>query len=394
MGPLEGIRIVEFGAIGPGPLCAMLLADMGAEIIRLDRTGPSGLGVKKEARFDITRRSRPSVAVDLKHPEGRQIARDLIASADALIEGFRPGVMERLGLGPEECANLNSRIVYGRMTGWGQDGPLAQSVGHDINYLAMSGALGLIGRKGRPPAIPLNLIADYGAGALYLSMGLLAAIINARSTGQGQVVDAAILDGLTSLLANTYGYHAAGRWKPELESNVVDGGAPFYNVYETADAQHIAVGAIEPKFYRDMLKGMGLDEADLPPQNDESRWEETSALFAEVFRSHTRAEWERRMHGLNACFSPVLSLEEAMKTPQIATRNGFVDLDGVPHAAPAPRFSRTASAIGSPPPAEGADTVAALSGWGISQGRIDALISSGVLGSSAIATEQEEKDQT
>ncbi|MBJ3775338.1 CaiB/BaiF CoA transferase family protein [Acuticoccus mangrovi] len=378
-GPLQGIRIVEIGAIGPGPFCAMLLADMGADVLRLDRTAASGLGVPKEPRFDVTRRGRPSAAVDLKHPDGVALAKSLIAQADGLIEGFRPGVMERLGLGPDDCAAINPRLVYGRMTGWGQDGPLAHEVGHDINYLAISGALGLIGRKGRPPAIPLNLVADYGGGALYLALGLLAALIEAQRSGRGQVVDAAILDGVTSLLANTYGYHANGRWTAALEENVVDGGAPFYNVYETRDGRHVAIGAIEAKFYAELLDVMALDPAALPDQFDRAAWPAMCERFAAVFKTRTRAEWDAAMAGRDACYAPVLSLDEAMAHPQIAARHAIVDIDGVPHAAPAPRFSRTPARIRGGARPEGADTRSGLAAWGVSEREIARLHAAGAI---------------
>ena len=377
MGPLTGVKIVEFGGVGPGPFCAMLLSDMGAEVLRVDRTSPSGLGVEKEIRFDTTRRGRRSVAVDMKSEGGREVVRNLIDQADGLIEGFRPGVMERLGFGPDDCLACNPKLVYGRMTGWGQDGPLANHVGHDINYLAISGALSMIGRQGQPPSIPLNLVADLGGGGMYLALGVVAALFEAKSSGKGQVVDTAILDGTASLLTTFYGYSSGGLWNEEREHNLIDGGAPWYNVYETSDGKFISVGAVEAKFYRELLKAMGLEGAELPAQFDRAGWPEAKKIFANVFATKTRDEWVAAMAGYDACFAPVLSLKEASQHPQYVKRSGFTAMDGVTHPAPAPRFSRTPSQIQGPPHADGADTDAALSDWGFSVEQLAALHKSG-----------------
>ncbi|MDF2367115.1 CaiB/BaiF CoA-transferase family protein [Sneathiella sp.] len=379
MGPLADVKIIEFGGVGPGPFCAMLLSDMGAEVLRVDRTSPSGLGVKKEVRFDTTRRGRRSVAIDMKSEGGREVVRELISQADGLIEGFRPGVMERLGFGPDECLTDNPKLVYGRMTGWGQDGPLANHVGHDINYLAISGALGMIGRQGQAPSIPLNLVADLGGGGMYLALGMLAALFEAKSSGKGQVVDAAILDGVASLLTTFYGYTSGGLWNEERERNLIDGGAPWYNVYETSDGKFVSVGAVEAKFYQQLLKAMGLENTDLPEQFDREKWPEMKKIFADVFSQKTRDEWDAAMAGYDACYAPVLTLKEASQHPQYTERQAFTEIDGATHPAPAPRFSRTVSEIQGPPHADGADTDAALTDWGFSGGKLAELRKSGAI---------------
>jgi alpha-methylacyl-CoA racemase len=369
-GPLKGIRIVEFMGVGPGPFCAMLLADMGAEVISIDRTTPHGLGFKKEPRFNPLLRNRRSLAVDLKSSSGRDVALRLLGQADALIEGNRPGVMERLGLGPDECLKINPRLVYGRMTGWGQQGPLAGSVGHDLNYLAMSGALSLIGSRDRGPAIPLNLLGDFGGGGLYLALGIVSAILEARTSGQGQVVDAAMIDGIGSLMTNQFGYAASGQWVFEREANFIDGGAPWYNVYETKDGKYVSIASVERKFYDQLLLVLGLDSAELPDQLDRSRWPEMRERFADIFRSKTRNEWCDVMEGAEACFAPVLGLDEAVAHPQMRARNCFVDVDGVTHPAPAPRFSRTPSSIRRGAPTPGENTAEVMSAWGFSDAEV------------------------
>lgn len=378
-GPLKGLRIVEFAGVGPGPFCAMLLADMGAEVLTLDRVVPHGLGIPKAPRFNPTLRGRASARIDLKTAAGREVALRLLEKADGLIEGNRPGVMERLGLGPEVCLARNPALVYGRMTGWGQDGPLAAEVGHDLNYLAISGALSLLGPPDRPPTIPLNLLADLGGGGVYLALGMLAALFEARISGRGQVVDAAMLDGIGSLMTHQFGYFGAGTWVNRREANFLDGGAPWYNCYETADGKHVAVGAVEPKFYRALVEGMGLDPDDLPPQMDRDNWPGLRERFAAIFRSATRAEWEIRMQGREACFSPVLSPSEAVAHPHMQARAAFVEVDGVTHPAPAPRFGRTPSAISAAPPAPGEHTDAALSHWGFGAEEIAVLRKSGAI---------------
>ena len=365
MGPLSGLKIIEMGAIGPGPFCAMLMADLGATVLRIDRETDAGLGVKKELRHDLTRRNRPSIALDLKSDNGREAALELIAGADALIEGFRPGVMERLGLGPDICLALNPKLAYGRMTGWGQDGPLAKTVGHDINYLALTGALSMIGSREQGPTIPLNLVADLGGGALYMAFGLLAAVMSARDTGKGQVVDAAIIDGVSSMLTTFRGFSAAGDWTHEYESNFIDGGAPWYACYETADGKYISVGAVERKFYAELLDGMGLSHDYLDRQMDRASWQEQKAVFAKVFRSRSRADWESIFEGRSACFAPVLTLEEAANHPQMTERRAMIDIAGIRQPAPAPRFSHSIPDMPDGPSKSGESTAAALTAWGV-----------------------------
>ena len=363
-GPLSGLRVVEFAGVGPGPFCAMLLADMGADVITVDRTEPSGLGIPKEARFNPITRSRRSITLDLKTEGGRETALQLIAKADALIEGHRPGTMERLGLSPEICQAVNPALVYGRMTGWGQDGPLADAVGHDLNYLALSGALALMGPREKP-AIPLNFLGDYGGGGVYLAFGLLAAIFEAKRSGRGQVVDVAMLDGILSLMTAQFGFLESGRWNPERGTNFLDGGAPWYNVYETADGGFVSVAAVERKFYDQLLVGMGLDPATIPDQMDRATWPDLCVRFAEIFRERTRAEWEAEMDGRSACFAPVLTPDEAAMHPHMLARGAFQRVAGVRQPAPAPRFSRTPSAVHGAPPTPGQHTDEVLADWAI-----------------------------
>lgn len=365
MGPLSGLKVVEFGAIGPGPFCAMLLADLGATVIRLDRTQDAGLGVKRDLRFDITKRNRPAIPLDLKTPADRDFALDLVAGADGLIEGFRPGAMERLGLGPEDCFAVNPALVYGRMTGWGQTGPLSRTVGHDINYLALSGALSMIGSKAEGPAIPLNLVSDLGGGALYLAFGMLAAMHHARETGEGQVVDAAILDGVGSLLTTFRGFRASGLWVDDYESNFIDGGAPWYACYKTRDGKYISVGAVERKFYAEMLDGMGLDASYLDRQMDKESWPEQKRAFAQIFARKTRDEWDAIFAGREACYAPVLDMDEALAHPQVTERDSVFELDGIAQTAPAPRFSKSQPETPRPPSAPDPDLAARMRarGW-------------------------------
>ncbi|GLQ05742.1 CaiB/BaiF CoA transferase family protein [Sneathiella chinensis] len=373
MGPLAGVKIVEMGGIGPGPMCALLLADMGADIIRIDRMQETGLGVHTDPKFNLLMRGRKSIAVDTKTPEGRDLILDLVSQADGLIEGFRPGVMERLGLGPDEVFARNPKIAFGRMTGWGQDGPMAHAAGHDLNYIALSGALHAIGRKGAPPTPPLNLVGDFGGGALYLAMGMLAVILEARTSGKGQVVDVSMVDGAASLMTTFFGLRAAGRWTDERGSNILDSGAHFYDVYETSDGKYVSIGSIETKFYALLLKLTGLEGEDLPNQMDVSAWPQLRERFAEVFKTKTRDEWCDIMEGTDVCFAPVLSMAEATSHPHNVARETFVEIDGVVQPAPAPKFSRTKSEIKCPPPAPGAHTQEALLEWGVDQSRIDAL---------------------
>ncbi len=379
-GPLKNIKVVEFAGIGPGPFCGMLLADMGAEVISVDRTIPHGLGIKKETRFSPINRNRPSMALDLKSKEGRDVALRLINQSDALVEGFRPGVMERLGLSPQECWKTNPKLVFGRVTGWGQEGPLAQTVGHDLNYLAISGLLPFLGAKNTKPAIPLNLIGDFGGGGLYLALGIVSAILESKFSGNGQVVDTAMIDGISSLMTNQFGYAASGNWLPQRESNVIDGGAPWYNTYETKDGKFISVAPVEEKFYLQLLQGMGIDPATLPNAHDKCNWPELRDLFTATFLKHTRDEWCKIMENKEACFAPVLDIYEAMKHPHASARQSFQEVDGVLQPSPAPRFSRTPSKINRPSPEPGGDTDEILSQWGFTEAEVVQLKNAKVIG--------------
>jgi len=381
LGVLDGIRIIEMGAIGPVPFAGMLLSDMGADVIRVDRLTPSGLGMPRETKFNITGRGRPSIAIDLKSPEGREVLLELVAKADALIEGFRPGVMERLGVGPEEALSVNPKLVFGRMTGLGQTGPMSQAVGHDLNYLGLTGALSMIGPKDASPSIPLNLVADLGGGALYLAVGVLGALLENRNSGKGQVVDCAMIDGVTSLLASYYGASAAGSWVHQRESNILDGGAPFYSLYETADGRYVSVAAIEPKFFRALCDGLGIEEDQHSKQFDTAHWPEMRRRFETAIASKTAAEWDSIMSSREACFGQVLSLEEAQNHPHLKSRSVVVDIDGIPQPGPAPRFSRTPSAIQGNPSSDGANTEAILEAWGFDAQAQDNFWDSGALGS-------------
>ena len=380
MGPLSGYKIIEMAGIGPAPMCAMLLADMGADVLLIDRTTGSDLGIPLSAKYDLLKRGRRSVALDLKRPEAVATVLRLIAQADALIEGFRPGVMERLGLGPDVCLASNPRLVYGRMTGWGQEGPLAHAAGHDINYIALVGVLHAIGRKGESPVPPLNLVGDFGGGALYLALGIVAGLLEAQKSGRGQVVDAAMIDGAASLMTLMYGLHAAGKWVEQRGANMLDSGAHYYDTYETSDGKYVAVGAIEAKFYRELLRLSGLEGEKLPAQNETSSWPAMKQRLTAIFRTKTRDEWCRIMEGTEVCFAPVLSMSEAAAHPHNHHRATLVEVDGVTQPAPAPRFSRTPGAIQRPPSASGADTETALRDWGFSSAEVERLVASGVAG--------------
>ncbi|VWC57499.1 CaiB/BaiF CoA transferase family protein [Burkholderia lata] len=364
-GPLAGIKIVEIAGIGPGPLAAMFLADLGATVIRVDRKEPSGLGAPRPVQFDLGLRNRKSIRVDLKDPAAVDMVLDLIGEADALIEGFRPGVMERLGLGPEPCLARNPRLVYGRVTGWGQDGPLSQVAGHDLNYISISGALHAMGRAGQAPTPPLNVLGDYAGGSLYLAFGLLAGILEARGSGKGQVVDAAMVDGVASIMTVTMGLHAAGMLDSPRGTNLLDTGAPFYEVYACADDKYVSVGPIENKFYRLLLEQLDLqDHPLLQAQMDRAQWPQAKQVFAEKFSERTRDEWVQRLGHLDVCVAPVLDFDEAPSHPHIHARGTFIDLDGVTHPAPGPRFSRTPAARPDAPAAPTTDNaIAALQGW-------------------------------
>ncbi len=379
MGPLAGVKVIEIAGIGPGPFCAMTLADMGAEVLRVDRTEDSGLGIGVEPRFELLLRGRRSVAVDLKTERGVELVLGLMERADALIEGFRPGVAERLGIGPETCLTRNPRLVYGRMTGFGQEGPLARAAGHDINYIALSGALHCIGPAGGKPVPPLNLVGDFGGGGIYLAFGIVCALLERERSGQGQVIDAAMVDGAAALMTGIFGFHVAGLWPSGRGENLLDSGAPFYDTYETADGKYVAIGSIEPKFYAELLRLAGLDDEDLPGQMEHARWPELKARFTEVFKSKSRDEWCALMEGSDVCFAPVLDFNEASVHPHNAARRTFVEVDGVVQPGPAPRFSRTRPEIQGPPPGRGANTEEALRDWGVPADEIAALREAGAI---------------
>jgi crotonobetainyl-CoA:carnitine CoA-transferase CaiB-like acyl-CoA transferase len=380
-GPLKGIKVVELAGYGPGPMCAMMLADMGATVIRVDRAVPDADALRRRPslRFDLTRRGRRAIGLDLKKPDAIECVLKLVEQSDAFIEGYRPGVVERLGLGPDICLGRNPALVYGRITGWGQTGPLAMSPGHDLNYIALTGALNAIGRRGQPPSIPLILVGDMGGGAMYLTQGILAGIIEARTSGRGQVVDAAMVDGAASLSTNVYGRHASGAWLPERGTNLLDSGAHFYEVYECSDGRWVAVGANEKKFYDELLRRLDLDPAALGDHLDRSRWEENKRILAARFRTRTRDEWCQVFEGAETCFSPVLDFEEAPRHPHMQARGTFVTIDGVTQPAPAPRFSRTPSGVGMPPqPITPENTDLALADW-FSSDQIAALRAAGTI---------------
>ncbi len=380
MGPLAGIKIVEFAGIGPGPLAAMLLADMGATVLRIDRREAADLGVKKELKYNLTLRNRKAIALDLKDPQAVALVKELVQDADVLLEGFRPGVTERMGLGPDDCLAINPRLVYGRITGWGQTGPLAKAAGHDINYISLTGALNAIGRNGQLPAPPLALLGDMSGGALYLVMGVLAAIIEAKHSGKGQVVDAAIVEGTASMSTIFYGLTASGQWNPERGSNVLDSGAHYYDVYPCKDGKLVSVGPIEGRFYKELLGHLDIDPTAIGAQLDPANWPKARELFAAAFLRKTRAEWCAQLEGTDVCFAPVLSFEEAPEHPHLKARGTFVEIDGVKQPAPAPKFSRTQPATPTGPEAariEGIDT--ALAGW-LSADRIASWRDTGVMG--------------
>lgn len=360
MGPLKGIKVIEMAGIGPAPFCAMLLADMGAEVLRIERKGMDALLAVRTLN-----RGRRRVALDLKDPAAVRTVLALAAKADGLIEGFRPGVMERLGLGPEVCLERNPRLVYGRMTGWGQNGPLASAAGHDINYIALSGALHAIGSTGGPPLPPLNLVGDFGGGGMLLAFGLVCALLEAQASGQGQVVDAAMTDGAALLMAAVYDLHSQGRWRDQRGSNLVDGGAYFYGTYECKDGKWVAIGSIEPKFYAQLLEYCGITDPEFQHQWDQEQWPHLKAKLGEIFKSKTRAEWCTLLEGTDACFAPVLDLHEAPVHPHNQARRTFVEAGGVVQPTPAPRFSRTIPDIPSDTALPEEDMTAVLQAWGV-----------------------------
>jgi alpha-methylacyl-CoA racemase len=372
-GPLSHLRVIELTAIGPVPFAGGLLADMGADVVRVDRKPVPGQPPEKPPQYDFYNRNKRSLALDLKQPVAVQTMLQMVSRADVLLEGYRPGVAERLGLGPDVCFERNPRLIYGRMTGWGQDGPLAQEAGHDIDYLALTGALHCIGGPEKPPAPPLNLVADLGGGAMYLVAGVLAALVEARESGQGQVVDAAMVDGVANLMSAFQAFRQQGEWTANRGENIVDGGAPYYGTYETADGKHVAVGAIEPHFYANLLAVLQLRAADLPAQNDRPSWPIMRERFAAVFRTRTRDQWEQAFAGREACFAPVLNMDEAWQHPHMRARETFSAFDGVHHPTPAPRFSRTPAALRRRAPAAGEHSLEILEQWGVSESAITAL---------------------
>jgi alpha-methylacyl-CoA racemase len=371
--------VLELAGIGPAPFCGMLLADMGAEILRIDRPDP-GLRSDRDPRADLLNRGRRSAAVDLKDPRCIEMVRRLAGRADILLEGYRPGVMERLGLGPQEMLARNPRLVYGRMTGWGQEGPLAKRAGHDINYIALSGALHAMGRPGEPPPPPLNLVGDFGGGALYMAFGLLCAFIEASRSGHGQVVDAAMLDGALSLMTMAFGMRAMGLWNAERGENFLDGSAPYYRCYATADGGYVAVGAVEPEFWAELLRRMGLDDIDPARQRDRSSWAATQRRLEQTFATKSRAAWCALLEDADTCFAPVLGMDEIGEHPHVRARNGLIDIFGITAPAPAPRLERTPASLGLPPPQPGEHTRDALLDWGIAAAEIDRLAADGKIG--------------
>ncbi|MGE8369796.1 CaiB/BaiF CoA transferase family protein [Cupriavidus sp.] len=383
-GPLAGLKVVEMVGIGPAPFCAMMLADQGAEVIRIDRPRPAQPGEAPatgagKARCDVTARGRRSLAIDLRKPGAAGVVLDLIAKADVLIEGFRPGVMERLGLGPDVCLARNPALVYGRMTGWGQHGPLAQAAGHDINYIAIGGALHAIGRPGQPPVVPLNYVGDFGGGGMLLAFGVMCAVNEARNSGKGQVVDAAMTDGTALLSAMMYGFKAAGRWNNQRGDNLLDGAAHFYDTYACADGKYVAVGAIEPQFYALLRERCGLDDPLFDKQLDKRHWPELKARMTALFLTRTRAQWCELLEGSDACFAPVLDWDEAPQHPHNRARETFLEIDGVMQPAPAPRFSRTPAGVPLAPVEPGADSEAVLRDWGVGGEVIGGLRRDGVI---------------
>jgi len=379
-GPLTGLKVIELAGIGPAPMAAMMLSDMGAEVIRVDRLTASGLGIPMPKKFNFLGRGRKSIAVDLKNPEGIDALLELIDKADIVIEGFRPGVMERLGMGPDVCLKRNPKLVFGRVTGWGQEGPLSKSAGHDLNYIALSGALHAIGRSNdEPPTPPLNLVGDFGGGTMFIVVGILAALHEVKNSGKGQVVDAGMVDGALSLMTSIYGMNAGGAQSDERASNILDSGAHFYNTYETRDGKYVSIGSIETKFYSMLLEKLGLDPDSLPPQMERESWPAMKEKFKEIFLTKTRDEWCALMENTDICFAPVLSLAEAPDYAHNKERGSFVDVEGVMHPAPAPRFSATPSSIKSPTPPTGVHTDEVLADWGISADKVAALKASGAI---------------
>jgi alpha-methylacyl-CoA racemase len=378
MGPLSGVRVIEIASLAPAPFGCMILADLGADVLRVDRA--ERCGPQAKAPLDPLSRGRRSIGLNLKDPAAIDLLLRLTVETDVLVEGFRPGVAERLGFGPQACAERNPRLIFGRMTGWGQDGPLALTAGHDIDYIAISGALGMVGRAGQAPVPPVNLLGDFGGGGMLLALGILAALVERASSGLGQVVDAAMVDGSALLTSFVYGLRAAGGWQDARGVNLLDGGAPFYDTYATADGEYMAVGALEPQFYAALLAGLGLTDSGLPGQHDRDGWPELRRRFAATFAGRTRADWEQVFAGTDACVSPVLSLAEAPVHPHARSREAFVEVNGVTQPAPAPRFGRTAASQPAAPPRPGADTDDVLTGLGLSAAEVSGLRARGAVG--------------
>ncbi len=370
MGPLQGVKIIEVGGIGPGPFCGMMLSDMGADIVRVERKGALALS---EPKYDVLTRNRRSVVIDLRKPEGVEALLKIVEKVDALQEGFRPGVMEKLGLGPDVCLQRNPRLVYGRMTGWGQEGPMSHAAGHDINYIALSGALHTFGRKGQNPVPPLNLVGDFGGGGMFLAFGMVCALFEAQKSGAGQVVDAAMVDGSAALMAMIFGLKASGLWADKRGVNLLDTGAHFYDTYETADGKYVALGSIEPQFYELLLKLAEIEDPEFQNQLNSTKWAELKKKIAVIFKTKTRDEWCAVMEGTDACFAPVLSMAEAPEHPHIKQRQTYTEIEGVLQPSPAPRFSRTIPEIKNPPPDPGQDTEAVLIDFGFNPDEIKRL---------------------
>jgi len=384
-GPLNGFRVLELGAIGPAPFAGALLADLGADVVRVDRPSRPGVAPERPPRFDFYNRNKRSIALDLKQPASTRAILRGLGGVDALLEGYRPGVTERLGLGPDTCLAANPRLVYARMTGWGQTGPLAQEAGHDINYLSLTGALHSMGAADRTPPPPLNLVADIGGGALYLVVGVLAAAMEAKSSGKGQVIDVAMIDGVTHMMSAFQAFRQMGTWSLDRGTNIVDGGAPYYGTYRTLDHKHVAVGAMEPPFYAALLTLLELDPGTLPHQEDRAEWPRMRERFQAVFMTRTRDHWVQAAAGRDACLTPVLDIDEAARHPQMLARDVYTDFDGLRHPSPAPRFGRTPGTLRRPTPENGQHGREVLAEWGVPETEISALESSGALAPSGDA---------
>jgi alpha-methylacyl-CoA racemase len=379
MGPLSGVKIVELAGIGPGPFAGMVLSDMGADIVRIDRAGQVNPAAFDKPNLEPLYRGRRSIGVDLKNPEGVELVLQLVEQADALIEGYRPGVTERLGLGPEVCLARNPRLVYGRMTGWGQDGPMAQAAGHDINYIALAGALAHFGRKGSKPTPPINIVGDFGGGGMFMAFGVVCGVLEAQRSGKGQVLDVAMVDGSAILMSMMWGLQKIGAWSDQLGENFLDTGAPFYDTYETKDGKFISIGSLEPQFYSELIERLGLGDAGLSAQMDRTGYDDMRAQFTELFKSKTRDEWDAILKGTDACYAPVLTMSEAAREEHIRARNTIIERNGVLQPAPAPRFSRTVPEVERDAPWPGQQTDEALRDWGVADTDIAKLRETGAI---------------